>query len=46
MSLAPQIGRNFYFTDDFVLFLIEKDKKVPYYAMKVSDVESLNKTGR
>lgn len=39
-------GRNFYFTDNFVLFLIEKGKKTPYYAMKVSDVEALNKTGR
>lgn len=38
--------RHFDFTDDFVLFLIEKGQNVPYYAMRVSDVEALNKTGR
>ncbi len=41
----PQI-RYFYCNDNFVLFLIEKDKTVPYYAMRVHDVETLNKTGR
>lgn len=39
-------GRYFYFTDNFVLFLVEKNKKSPYYAMRVTDVETLNKTGR
>ncbi len=41
----PQI-RYFYFNDNFVLFLIEKGKKVPYYAMRVHDVEILNATGK
>lgn len=34
------------FNDNFVLFLIEKGQKTPYYAMRVNDVETLNKTGR
>ena len=38
--------RRFYFDDTFVLFLIEKGKKVPYFAMRVNDVETLNKTGK
>lgn len=42
---APKI-RRFYFNDSFVLFLIEKGKTVPYYAMRVKDVEALNKTGK
>lgn len=41
----PRI-RRFYFNDTFVLFLIEKGKTVPYYAMRVKDVETLNKTGK
>ena len=41
----PQI-RYFYFDKDFVLFLIEDGKDVPYYAMRVVDVSSLNKTGK
>ena len=39
----PQI-RYFYFDKNFVLFLIEDGKDVPYYAMRVVDVASLNKT--
>lgn len=46
MSLPIERGRNFMFTDNFVLFLIEKGQKTPYYAMRVNDVETLNKTGR
>ncbi len=46
MSMPIQRGRDFLFTDKFVLFLIEKGQKTPYYAMRVSDVEALNKTGR
>lgn len=38
--------RYFYFNKDFVLFLIEKNKKVPYFAMRVTDIEALNKTGK
>lgn len=32
---------NFYFDDTFVMFLIEKDK--PYFALRVVDVDALNK---
>lgn len=42
-SLAPTSGRYFLFNDDFVLFLIEKGQKTPYYAMRVHDVASINK---
>ncbi len=45
-ALLPPSGRNFYFTDNFVLFLVEKGSKTPYYAMKVNDIETLNKTGK
>ncbi len=41
----PQI-RYFYFDKKFILFLIEDGKDVPYYAMKVTDIAALNKTGR
>lgn len=41
----PKI-RYFYFDKKFILFLIEDGKNVPYYAMKVTDVAALNKTGR
>lgn len=46
MSLAPRDGRDFTFNNNFVLFLIEKDQNTPYYAMKVSDVAAINKTGK
>ncbi len=46
MAMPMKNGREFYFTDKFVLFLIEKGKRTPYYAMRVTDVETLNKTGR
>ncbi len=45
-AILPQTGRKFYFTDNFVLFLIEKNQNTPYFAMKVNDVETLNKTGK
>ena len=46
-ALNPEdMGRHFYFMDNFVLFLTEKGQKTPYYAMKVNDVDLLNKTGR
>lgn len=41
----PEI-RYFYFDKNFVLFLIEDGKNVPYYAMRVVDIASLNKTGK
>ena len=46
MSLAPREGRDFTFNNNFVLFLIEKNQNTPYYAMKVSDVAAINKTGK
>lgn len=46
MSLAPREGRDFTFNNNFVLFLIEKNQNTPYYAMKVSDVVAINKTGK
>ena len=46
LAMPIERGRNFMFTDNFVLFLIEKGQNVPYYAMRVHDVETLNKTGR
>ena len=46
MSLDPREGRDFTFNNNFVLFLIEKDQNTPYYAMKVSDVAAINKTGK
>ncbi len=46
MAIPIERGRSFMFTDNFILFLNEKGQKVPYYAMKVSDVETLNKTGK
>ncbi len=45
-SFIPATGRDFNFNDTFVLFLVEQGKTVPYYAMRVNDVETLNKTGR
>ena len=46
MSLPARDIRHFNFNDNFVLFLVEQNQNVPYYAMKVSDVAELNKTGR
>ena len=37
-------GRNFNFCDKYILFLIEKGKQTPYYAMRVNDAEIFNKT--
>jgi hypothetical protein len=28
------------------MFLIEKDKSVPYFAMRATDISALNKTGK
>lgn len=44
--VPPSRGRSFLFTDNFVLFLAEKGKRTPYYAMKVSDIDAINKTGK
>ena len=38
--------RKFYFDDTFVLFLQEYDKKLPYFALRVYDLNLINKTGK
>ena len=43
--VPPSRGRHFMFTDNFVLFLAEKGNRTPYYAMKIRDVDTINKTG-
>ncbi|MBO8431483.1 hypothetical protein IAC76_08860 [Spirochaetes bacterium] len=47
-ALFPQENkpRKFYFDDTFVMFLQEYDQQVPYFAMRVNDVETLNKTAK
>jgi hypothetical protein len=42
-NLKPRL---FYFDDTFVLFLKEKDKSKPYFALRVADAALINKTGR
>jgi hypothetical protein len=37
-SAAAHFIRNFYFDQEFVLFLKEQDKDLPYLAVKVSDI--------
>ena len=34
----PNLPRLFYFDDTFVIFLIEKEKKTPYFALRVNDI--------
>jgi len=34
--------RKFHFDDDFVIFLKEKDKKLPYFAAKIEDIEKFS----
>ena len=34
----PNLPRLFYFDDTFVIFLIEKEKKNPYFALRVNDI--------
>lgn len=38
--------RKFYFDDTFVVFLQEYDKKSPYFALRVYDLNMINKTGK
>ena len=41
MSLQPEIEpSNFYFDDTFVIFLKEKNKKSPYFALRVNDISN------
>ena len=46
LAMPVERGRNFSFNNNYVLFLIEKGKKTPYYAMRITDVEACNKTGK
>ncbi len=46
LAMPIDRSRDFNYTDKFVLFLIEKGQKTPYFAMRVTDVETLNKTGK
>ncbi len=41
MPIIKKENRDFYFDDTFVLYLIEKEK--PYFALRVANVEELNK---
>lgn len=38
MMLSPILPRNFIFNNNFCLFLKEKDKELPYFAIKVTDI--------
>lgn len=43
-SLQPDlVPRMFYFDDTFVIFLKEKDKKNPYFALRVNDITNYQK---
>ena len=44
-ALMPQAShpRKLYFNDTFVMFLQEADKDQPYFALRVNDVNSINK---
>lgn len=43
--MVAQNGRNFFFNNTFVLFMKEKDKSVPYFAIRVKDMSSFKYTG-
>ena len=44
MSVQPDIlPRLFYFDDTFVVFLKEKEKKLPYFALRVHDISNYQK---
>ncbi len=45
-TASQQPPRKFYFDDTFVLFLQEYDKKLPYFALRVYDLNLINKTGK
>jgi hypothetical protein len=42
-NLKPRL---FYFNDTFVIFLQERGKEKPYFALRVADAALINKTGR
>lgn len=41
--MRPQEIREFIFNDTFVIILKEKDKKLPYFAAKISDISNIQK---
>ena len=43
--MVAENGRNFFFNDTFVLFMKEKDKSMPYFAIRVKDMSSFKYTG-
>ena len=43
--IVKEKGRNFFFNDNFVLMLKEKDKTMPYFAARVKDMELYKYTG-
>ena len=44
MSAQPDVlPRLFYFDDTFVVFLKEKGKKNPYFALRVNDISNYQK---
>lgn len=40
MSVVEK-ARYFYFNDEFVLFMKEKDKELPYFALKIDNLDVL-----
>ncbi len=42
----PIPPRYFYFDDTFVIFMQENDKKLPYFALRIYDLNLVNKTGK
>ena len=44
MSIAPTLPKKVYnFDNDFIIYLIEKDKNYPYFALRISDFKDLVK---
>ena len=42
-AVEPQDIRDFSFNDEFIIFLKEKDKELPYFALNVSNIEDFQK---
>lgn len=43
--MVAENGRNFFFNNTFVLFMKEKDKSMPYFAVRVKDMSAFKYTG-
>lgn len=41
--MPPEHSRYFFFDDTFVVFLKEKEKTKPYFALRVHDIEKFQK---